>query len=123
MEFLAAPAERAVGMDEARDGVLWRARVQVYGDGRATVRYDKWTVIDTTPEGVWLRGEYGHGKTWRTRQTRFASKTKREALAHLIARKRSHVKHSRRRLRDAELALRESEAHAFKHSGHERGGR
>ena len=103
-----------VPMDEAQDGVCWRADVWstrdregvgMFGPARFVtyLRWERWTVESTTPEGRWLESD-GH-RTWRKEGTFFCSPTKAEALAHLLVRKRRHVGHAKARLAEAESQL------------------
>ena len=101
---------------------LYRAEWVAHDRGGGTVCYDVYEVVKVTPKGGWIdrtvaspvcgpetvgnwtvienfsthSGKY-HPKSWRPFETRCASTTKEEALSHLRARARSHLKHSRRR--------------------------
>lgn len=78
-------------------------RAEVFGEH---VVYDEFRIERVTPCGYWIRGRSGdflHAKErWIIDGSRFASATKEIALVRCKARKRAFVRHSRRRLRQAE---------------------
>jgi hypothetical protein len=106
---------------ECQVGDLWyRAEC----DGRY-LRYDEYTVVKTTPCGVWLvRGNAVPAVTWNSINLalfyakwipgsgKWASPTKEQALERLRRRTASYVWHCRRRLREAE-----ERARCLEHSG------
>jgi hypothetical protein len=91
------PNEDLKDLDTEEDGVLWHADVS-----GSSIWFSKLTVVKKTPCGYWVEGSNHWGKIWRAENSNKASKTKRIALNHLFARKSSYVRHSRRRLSEAE---------------------
>ena len=82
-------------LDEVVPGVLWRADVH-----DKYVRFDQWDVVRETPEGYWIKKEWmlpDEKLHWRSKTGRFAHSTRRAALQQLMSRKKSYVRHSKRR--------------------------
>jgi hypothetical protein len=82
---------------------LYRAEWWELHPDNGGIQHYVYEVQRLTPKGAWLtpscrsKRQYGLDDLWRSFQTRWASTTKEEALSHLRARARSHLKHSRRR--------------------------
>lgn len=91
------PADQAK-LDEVTEGVLWYADSGVGGK----VYFHKLHIEKETPCGHWVSNPYCCNAVWRSKDSKKASKTRREALYSLFARKRSYVSHSKRRLAQAE---------------------
>ena len=96
---------------------LYRAEAyitQTHLGPRGSLWYDPFTVVKVTPKGAWAMPETlaykfdleqnpkKQGARLILNCGRWCSPTKEEALERLKARSASHVKHSRRRLKDAE---------------------
>ena len=87
-------------LDEVVEGVLW------YADTISrTVNFHELHIEHETPCGYWLTHPYSHKPQWRSKGSKKAAKTRRDALHNLYARKLSYVSHSLRRLHDAQKQL------------------
>ncbi len=83
---------------------LYRAEA-LYGN----VSYREFEVLRETLKGGWVHDSYTGKQRFVLQGGRWASVTEEDALDRLCARKRSHVKHAKRRLKNAEEDLRTAE--------------
>jgi hypothetical protein len=98
-----APSVEEIGWVEG--AVLYRAVA-----GAGGVHYERFVVVRVTPKGAWVKADPGQawrfrssleGEKWTGRDGRYCSPNKERALQRLKARARSHARHCRRRLRQA----------------------
>jgi len=84
-------------LDEVVEGTLWYADIVSH-----TIDFHALRIERETPCGYWVTHPYRHKPLWRSKGSKKAAKTRRDALHHLYARKVSYVAHSLRRMREAQ---------------------
>ena len=100
--------------------VLYRAVLSVsrtWLGYHCNISYEEWRVVRETPKGTWISTATEQQINtvpdeknlprlrWVSASTRFCYPTQEEAAYNLYQRKKSHVRHARRRLKAAEAAL------------------
>lgn len=99
-------------LDEQVEGVIWRAR---YEEATGHVELQELSVDKRTPQGFHYTPVYRNERTgevlykgsprWMGIYSKECCHTRREALERFQLKKKAHVKHAKRRLKDAENAL------------------
>ncbi len=76
-----------------------------WGNSQCKIYLQELEVLKETPKGAWLNNHGTRRFVLRTAHKRFACPTKEEAKESFLARKRAHLRHLHRKVRDIEEAI------------------